>query len=128
MHVRTPKSFANSSPGLRALARYPGTRGARSKPTLKGLPGIVRFQTRSVANSFRVHSSMGDFRSQGVALGWDLRTPSAYTTSQSSEQYQPRCHNTDAISFNSPNHPPPSLLPFRHPVSPACSATHTQIE
>src|SRR5262249_54313687 len=38
--ARTPKAFTNSSPGLRAPARYSGTVRHKSFATLKGLPNV----------------------------------------------------------------------------------------
>jgi hypothetical protein len=66
----TPKAFANSSPGQR-----PGLELSGKRQTLKEF-AIVNLR-HNKANSFRVQDDLTGSFTQGVALGCNLRTPSA---------------------------------------------------
>jgi hypothetical protein len=67
---KTPKALTNLSPGLRAIARYPGKSSYLfPNPERVAEIFVVRF-----VNSFRVPVTINQ-ATQGVALGWNLRTP-----------------------------------------------------
>src|SRR5262245_10943622 len=70
--MRTPKAFTNLQPGQKFIT------------TLKGVAERF-FQTLvKFANSFRVHFGLIHSFSQGVALRWNLLTPSALRAEHSS--------------------------------------------
>jgi hypothetical protein len=77
--TKTPQAFVNSSPG-----NAMGEEIDLAHETLKSLPAktqlagqAARLMVERFANSYRVHKIK--FRlSQGIALGWNLPTPSAF--------------------------------------------------
>jgi hypothetical protein len=75
----TPKAFTTSSPGLRAAARYPGVIKAKIGATLKGLRKIHDPTDSYIRELFQSSLGYALRVSQGVALGWNLRTPLAFT-------------------------------------------------
>ena len=70
-----------SQPPARGCPRERATLGNEKSfiATLKGWPRRFRRALKLFANSFRVHSRKINAVTQGVALSWNLQTPSALT-------------------------------------------------
>jgi len=66
------------SPGLRALARYPVKRNAIFGVTLKGLPRFFFSTAIGFCELLQSSHLLINAATQGVALGWNLRTPPAF--------------------------------------------------
>jgi hypothetical protein len=79
MRMRTPKAFNNLQPRVARASALPWVVGQKVRPNPEGVVERYLCKRSLISRTLSEFSGLNSLFSRGVALGWNLLTPLAFT-------------------------------------------------